>query len=442
MLSRKIRAQWSGTVGVVAVAGLALAGCSGSSGSTDGDSSGAVKLSVLVDSQEATVTTMQGLIDAYTAKNPDVTIEVENRPQGSEGDNLVKTRLQTGDMPDLFWYNSGSLMQALAPEKTMVDLSGEPFMDAVSDTFKAGVTAGDGVYGVPVGTAMGGGVLYNKKIYAQLGLEVPTTWDEFISNSEAIKAAGIDPIIQTYGADSTWSSQLFVLADYYNVEAANSGWADKFTANKAHFADTPSAQVGFDHLQQGFEKGLFNADFGTATYADGLEKLATGTGAQFPMLTFAVSEIQKNFPDNVKDIGFFAIPGDDPDNVGMTTWLSAAFYIPQTSKNVEAAKKFLAFVASPEGCDAQTKAIGATGPYFVDGCELPADLPPAVADLKAYFDSGKTFPALEFLSPVKGPALEQITVAVGSGINTGAEGASLYDDDVLKQAQQLGLEGW
>ena len=160
------------------------------------------------------------------------------------------------------------------------------------------------------------------------------------------------------------------------------------------------------------------------------------------MLTFAISEIQKNFPDNLQDVGFFAIPGEDAADAGMTTWLSAALYIPQGGENEEAAKEFLAFVASPEGCDAQTEAVGVTGPYFIDGCDLPADLPPAVQDLQAYFDSGKTFPALEFLSPVKGPSLEQITVAVGSGINTGAEGAALYDEDVTKQAQQLGLEGW
>jgi len=443
MLSRKIRARRLGAVGTVAIAGLALAGCSGGGGSTDDESaSGPVELTILIDSTEATVSTMQGLVDAYTAENPDVTIELENRPQGSEGDNVVKTRLQTGDMPDLFWYNSGSLLQALAPEQTLVDLSGEPFMDAVTDTFKAGVTAGEGVFGVPVGNAMGGGVLYNKKVYEQLGLEVPTTWADFISNSEAIKAAGIDPIIQSYGADSTWTSQLFVLGDFYNVEAADPGWAEKFTANEAHFADTPSAQLGFDHLQEGFEKGLYNADFGTTTYADALEKLATGTGAQYPMLTFAVSEIQKNFPDNLQDVGFFALPGEDASDVGMTTWLSAALYIPQGGENEAAAKEFLAFVASAAGCDAQTEAVGVTGPYFIDGCDLPADLPPAVQDLQAYFDSGKTFPALEFLSPVKGPSLEQITVALGSEINTGAEDDALYDNDVLKQAQQLGLEGW
>ena len=67
---------------------------------------------------------------------------------------------------------------------------------------------------------------------------------------------------------------------------------------------------------------------------------------------------------------------------------------------------------------------------------------PAVKDIQAYIDAGTSAPALEFLSPVKGPALEQITVAVGSGLNTAEEGAALYDQDVEKQAQQLGLPGW
>jgi raffinose/stachyose/melibiose transport system substrate-binding protein len=423
----------------IAAAGLVLAGCS-AGGGDDGE----VTLTILIDSTDTTVQTVQGLADAFTKANPDIKIELENRPQGSEGDNVVKTRLQTGDMTDLFYYNSGSLLQALAPEQTLLDLSGEDYMDAVSDTFKAGVSAGDGVYGVPVGNAMGGGVLYNKKVYADLGLEVPTTWDDFIANSEKIKQAGIDPIIQTYGADSTWTSQLFVLGDYYNVEAADPGWADKFTANEANFADTPAAAAGFVHQQEAFEAGLFNADFGTATYADGIQKLATGAGAQYPMLTFAITEIQNNYADNLQDVGFFALPGDDPDNAGMTTWLSAAFYVPQSTEGaqLDATQKFLAFVASPAGCDAQTEAVGVTGPYFIDGCDLPSDLPPAVQDLQAYFESGKTYPALEFLSPVKGPSLEQITVAVGSGISTGEEGAVLYDEDVKKQAQQLGLPGW
>ena len=41
-----------------------------------------------------------------------------------------------------------------------------------------------------------------------------------------------------------------------------------------------------------------------------------------------------------------------------------------------------------------------------------------------------------------GPSLEQITVEVGSGIRSAKDGAALYDEDVKKQAQQLGLPGW
>jgi raffinose/stachyose/melibiose transport system substrate-binding protein len=86
--------------------------------------------------------------------------------------------------------------------------------------------------------------------------------------------------------------------------------------------------------------------------------------------------------------------------------------------------------------------VGVTGPYAVKDCTLPADVPPMVADLNAYFKSGKTAPALEFLSPVKGPSLEQITVEVGSGITSPEDGAKLYDQDVRKEAMQLGLPGW
>jgi raffinose/stachyose/melibiose transport system substrate-binding protein len=75
-------------------------------------------------------------------------------------------------------------------------------------------------------------------------------------------------------------------------------------------------------------------------------------------------------------------------------------------------------------------------------CKLPADVSKVATDTQAYFDSGKSSPALEFKSPVKGPALEQICIQVGTGQVDGKKGAELYDQDVKKQAQQLRLPGW
>ena len=216
---------------------------------------------------------------------------------------------------------------------------------------------------------MGGGILYNKKIYAELGLSVPKTWAEFMANNEKIKAAGKAPVIQTFG--DTWTSQLFVLGDFYNVQAAVPNFAADYTANKAKYATTPAAMEGFQHGEDVFKAGYLNEDFAAAKFDDGLRMVATGEGAHYPMLTFAIGGIAQNYPDNLNDVGFFAMPGDDAAKNGLTVWMPAAVYIAKTTQHPEEAKKFLAFIASTEGCDVRSAANGATGPYLIKGCTLP-----------------------------------------------------------------------
>ncbi len=433
----------SGMIGTLSVAAI-LAACApvpaaAPAAAPAADATAPVTMTFLVNDGPSDVATVTALVDAYMALNPNVTINIETRPGGTEGDNVVKTRLATGEMTDIFYYNSGSLLQALHPADTLVDLSQEPFVANIVDSFLPTVSQGEGVYGVPTGTAMGGGILYNKAIYEQLGLSVPTTWEEFAANNEAIKAAGIAPVIATYG--DTWSSQLFVLADYFNVQAAFPNFAEDYTANKEKYATNPAAIKGFEYLQEGFEKGWYQQDFATTKYDQGLKLLADGVGAHYPMLSFALPTIAVNSPDKINDIGFFAQPGSDSAN-GATIWMPPGTYIPQTTSNVDAAKAFLAFIASTAGVDAITAQVAPSGPYVVKGATLPDDVLPAVKDIAAYIDSGNSAPALEFLSPIKGPSLEQITVAVGTGQMTADEGAVNYDKDVEKQAQQLGLPGW
>ncbi|MDX6239143.1 MAG: raffinose/stachyose/melibiose transport system substrate-binding protein, partial [Kribbellaceae bacterium] len=93
----------STALALVAAGSLALTACSaGSLGSSSGGSSGSVTLSFLVDNGDQTVKTAEQLAKDFTAKNPGITIKVETHPAGSEGDNIVKTRLSTGDMSDVF----------------------------------------------------------------------------------------------------------------------------------------------------------------------------------------------------------------------------------------------------------------------------------------------------------------------------------------------------
>jgi raffinose/stachyose/melibiose transport system substrate-binding protein len=278
-------------------------------------------------------------------------------------------------------------------------------------------------------------------VYEQLGLQVPKTWAEFMANNAKIKAAGIDPVIGTYA--DTWTSQLFVLADYHNIAAADPGWAQKYTAGQAKYAQEPAVK-GFQRLEEVHKAGYQNKDYRSMKFEKGVSDLAAGKGAQYPILSGAVGNLAASDPEHLNDIGFFGQPGDDASKAGMTIWMPAGLYIPKSTEGaqLEAAKKFVAFVASPEGCDVQTKDNPPAAPYKLKGCKLPADAPQAVKDVVAYVEQGNITPALEFQSPIKGPALEQITVEVGSGLRSASDGAALYDQDVKKQAQQLGLKGW
>ncbi|ACQ81865.1 extracellular solute-binding protein family 1 [Beutenbergia cavernae DSM 12333] len=431
---------------LVAVAGgaLVLAGCSsggGGGGGGEGEDE-AVSITVLVGNTETDLLVNEALVEAFTAEHPNIEVELETRPGGTEGDNIVKTRLSTGDMPDAFVYNSGSLFQAINPVQNLVDLSDEPFVDNVDESFWPVVSVDDTIYGAPAGVLSSGGIMYSIPIYEELGLEVPTTWDAFMENNDAIAEAGYTPVIQSY--QETWTSQVLMLGDFHNVAAEYPDFAEEYTANETSYGTNPAGLRSFEKLQEVHDAGYLNEDFASATFNDGLAMLATGEGAHYPMLTGALANIKANHPENVDDVGFFAIPGEDAETNGATVWLPAGWYIPTTTEGaqLEAAKEWVNFIASAAGATAEVEAVGANGPYLLNDYTLPDDVPRMVQDLQVYVDEGAMTPALEFLSPIKGPSLEQITVEIGSGIRSAADGAALYDEDVEKQAQQLGLEGW
>ena len=435
-------------VALAAASTLVAAGCSaGSLGSSSGEgSAGATEITYLLGgSTDDVVASGKAMIEAFQAANPGITVKTDTRPGGSEGDNLIKTRLSTGDMAEVFAYNNGSLLQAIKPEQNLTALDDQPWVGQLDQTFAESSKGSDGkIYGGPLGTAFGGGVLYNIPLYKKLNLQIPKTWDEFMANNEKIKKDGsADPVEQTYG--ETWTSQLFVLGDYANVEAAVPNFAADYTANKVKYATTPAALAGFQHIQEVHDAGYFNKDFASAKLTDGVKAVATGKAAHYPQLGAVATNIPLVAPGKEKEVGFFALPGNDASKNNMTVWPgTSALYIPKSVEGdkLDAAKKLIAWAATQEGCDAFIKGSPPQGPFLSKACKLPAEVSQVATDTQAYFDSGKSSPALEFKSPIKGPSLEQICIQVGTGQVDAKKGAELYDQDVKKQAQQLGLPGW
>jgi raffinose/stachyose/melibiose transport system substrate-binding protein len=393
----------------------------------------------LSDNGPSNIAVENALVKAFEKANPGIKVALHTRPGGADGDNLVKTKLATGAMEDVFNYNSGALLVALNPAKTLVDQSKFAYQKNVYDSFKPAVSVGKKIFGAPWGTAMGGGIYYNIPAFKKAGItSTPKTWAELITAAKALKASGVDAICATF-ADS-WTAQLFVLADFYNVHAANATFAADYTNNKAKYAYNPAALAGFQHLEEAYKQGLYNADATTLTFPDGVARVSSGKCGMYPMLTFATSAIPAA---NTAEVGFMAQPGTNAKNVGLTTWMPSGMYIPKSTKRLAAATKFVNFIASKGGTDAFVKGGGYQGPFVTkDQSAAPSDIPQATKDLSALVKSGKTYPALEFLSAIKGPSLPGITVQIATGQVTAKAGAALYDQDVVAQAQQLGIKGW
>lgn len=416
---------------------ITLTAC-GAGGGTDSSSAGEdeeVTLTLMVDSDE----TLDGL-EAVCEKAKEavgINVELDVYTAGSDGDNLVKTRLASGDMADLCVW-SDSKFKSVGPEKYFIDLSDTDIPDKLDDTYKNAVTYEDGVYGIPLGTSMCGAVLYNREMYEKYNLEVPKTWDEFLENCRVLDEAGETAVLGTF-ADS-WTAQVLFLGDYYNVHAEEPEFAEDYEAGKVIFANTPAATRSFQKFEDLTD--FYNDDYMATIYDDGCEIMANGGAGHWIMLTQALSNIYSLYDkETVDKIGVFGIPGDDPDNQGITVWTPSTIFGNKNSDKQEDIIRFMEFYISEEGLDAYSSAQMADGPFLVKGYEGAEDGYKAVKeDMQAYFDAGKTEVDMQSQVQVVGSDLPAICVEVATGQISGQEAAEKYDADCYKAAVQLGLD--
>ncbi|MDR1635857.1 MAG: ABC transporter substrate-binding protein, partial [Treponema sp.] len=187
------------------------------------------------------------LIFEAIEKKFNIKTEIEIRMGGAEGETIVKTRLAAGEMADLFIFNTGSKINDINPERNCVDLSS--YVPKMDPLYAASSSVGGKLYSVPVDySAQGGVIWYSKKIYQELGLQIPKTWKEFLANCDKAQAAGYTALLGTY--KDTWTSQLIFLSEEYYIKSAMPNWPQQYTANKAKYATFPAALRSFEKLAE------------------------------------------------------------------------------------------------------------------------------------------------------------------------------------------------
>lgn len=382
-------------------------------------------------------------IDAVVAAAEDkfgFSIEYDITGAGGEDyNNLIRTRLASGDMDDMAIYNSGALFKQLNPKEYFVDISDNTnIIERLDEAYTTTVSVGDATYGVPYTSSQAGGILYNKAVYEELGLEIPHTWDAFLENCEVIKEAGQTPIMCAFG--DGWPGIVTQFGDYYNVHSATPDFAEGLDAGTIKWSTNTA---GIESYQKVIDISPYcNEDYMSTGYADATDRFASGEGAHWIILTQVLANIYSLYGSEVTDnIGVFGIPGDNPEDHGLTVWMPDSLYISKDSKNIEAAEAFLEFYVSDEALDIYSEVFSPNGPYCIKGYAVGESAFPAVRDdMQAYFDEGKTCPALEFSSSLEAADSIGVLQQLAMGEITAEEGAKAIDKSLESYALQLGLE--
>lgn len=366
-------------VAVLAVAGIAigLGGCASSPGN------GVTTLSFFQFKGEALEDFAQIIAD-FEAENPDIKV-VQNQVADSE--TAIRTLLVKDKTPDVITLNANGSFGRLAQAGVFADFTDEPVRSTINPAVqeiladlgnKSGEVNGLGY----VNNA--NGVIYNRAIFQEQGLEVPTTWDEFIAVCDALEAAGIQPFYGTLADSWTAMPSWNALGAYptqdgffdeLRAEGENVG-PDSRVSFEKDFADAMAQQAQlFSYMQDGYRG---------RTYDDGNAAFANGETAMLLQGIWALSPIKGINPDI--DAAIFPYPAaENPDDRMLVTGVDVVVTMGRSTPHREEAMRFIDYLFD-KGVIEKFAASQNMVPS-VKGAQLSDD--PALQSVKPFFDDGK-----------------------------------------------------
>ncbi|MFI2105503.1 ABC transporter substrate-binding protein [Isoptericola sp. NPDC019693] len=178
-------------VAAAAAASLALSACS--SGDVPASGDGPVVLDYW-----AWGTAQQPMIDAWNAAHPDVQVRHTDAGGGTDSSAKLVTATRADNAPDvaLVEYNT---LPAMMVAGVVAEITG--YTDGLADEYAPGVwnqvSFEGGTYGVPQ-DAGPQALTYNKARLDELGIDVPTTWDEFAEAAQQVRDADPDAYLTTF----------------------------------------------------------------------------------------------------------------------------------------------------------------------------------------------------------------------------------------------------
>ena len=300
----------------------------------------------------------QSLIEQYMEENPNVTINMDCilNDQYKE---KIRMIVGTDEVPDVFSSWSGTFAQEMIATGNVAVLndmyeSDTEWSGAIAQASVDGFTFDGEIYAAPW-SQDGKVFFYNKTIFEENNLEVPTTWTEFINVLDALQAAGYEtPIVE--GLADNWAI-LHYLGTMNQRMIDPDVLAADYEASTGEFTDPAYVTVleKWQQLTSYMGETCVAIDHETArnTY------FATGE-APIMYLQFAeITLLEKSLPDGF-EYGFFNFPAfeEGKGDPNALTGAPEGFMISTKTKYPEECRKFLKWLVSKTGGEALTTQCG------------------------------------------------------------------------------------
>ena len=289
---------------------------------------------------------LQAMIDIFNEKYPDV--EFINATvaggAGTEAKPVLISRMTGGDPPDSFQVHAGHELidtwgvgDYLEPVNFIFEEEG--WYDFYPEDMISILSSGNDILSVPVNIHRSNVLWYNKAVFEENGIEVPTTFDEFFAAADVLQAAGITPLAMGEAWTATHLFENVLLGvvgadDYVGLMDGSVRW-DSDGVKEA-------IQTFVDLLD------YVNADNSALTWDAAAQYVIDGTAAMTVMGDWAEGYFKSK--GLTPDVEFGYVPS--PGTSGIFMALSDTFCLPKDAPNRDAAIAWLKICGSKEGQDA------------------------------------------------------------------------------------------
>lgn len=300
---------------------------------------------------KATMPEFQTAADAFTAKNPNIKIELVDKPS-SEYTNNLSIMLNGGSDLDAFWIKDADTTLAMQKKGQLADLTEYIKKDNINLSQYNGLAKNfefDGkTYGLPFRTDYYV-LYYNKDLFDAAKVAYPTndmTWDDFEAMSKKLTSG--------QGADKKYGAFI------HSWQACVENWGVQ--DGKHTILDTDS---NYDFFKPYYEMALRMQKDGTIMKYSEIKSgnihysspFMKGQVAMLPMGTWFMSTLiaKTKSGENKANWAVAALPHPKGVKAGYTVGSATPLVINQASSKKDAAWQFVKFVTGEDGANAISK---------------------------------------------------------------------------------------